>query len=151
MLCALSPQRITWGLILWRNWIVVSKVKVTAKFQNGNECLSRYFLNHWYFYYQTWYGDVSLWARSSVKRIGLLSSRSRSQLWDKNNLIKIWVSNILSELLILLQLNLVWWYIIRRQIVFWKDWIALLWSRSKSRYRFRMSTSAGATLLCAFC
>ena len=27
--------------IFWQNWIVVFKVKVTAKFQNVNECLSR--------------------------------------------------------------------------------------------------------------
>ena len=46
----------------------------------------------------------------------------------KDNIIKIWLFNILSELLILLQLNLVWWYIIIRWIVLWKDWIALLWS-----------------------
>ena len=31
------------------------------------------------FNYQTWYGDASSWARSSLKKIGLLSSRSRSQ------------------------------------------------------------------------
>ena len=35
------------------------KVKVTAKFQNVHEWLSRYFLNHWTFYYQTWYDDPS--------------------------------------------------------------------------------------------
>ena len=34
------------------------------------------------FCYQTWYGDT-LWARLSFKKIGLLSSRSRSQLWIK--------------------------------------------------------------------
>ena len=54
--------------VLWKNWIVV--VKVTAKFQNVNECLSRYFLNRWTFYYQTWYANASLWA---------ILSRSRSQ------------------------------------------------------------------------
>ena len=48
------------------------------------------------------------------------------------------LSNIFSELLILLQLNLVWWYIIIRWIVLWKDWIALLWSRSRSYERFKI-------------
>ena len=44
-----------------------------------NECLFRWnFLNHWTFYYQTWYGDASLWARLSIKETDLLSSRSRS-------------------------------------------------------------------------
>ena len=37
-------------------------------------------------------------------------------------------------MLILLQLNLVWWHIILRWIVLWKDWIALLWSRSQKRF-----------------
>ena len=44
----------------------------------------------------------------------------------RNNIIKICFVNILSELLILLQLNLVWWHIIIRWIVLWKDWIALV-------------------------
>ena len=56
----------------------------------------------------------------------------------KNNLIKIRLFNILSELLILLQLNLVWWYIIIRWVVLWKNWIALLWSRSRAQKRFRI-------------
>ena len=56
----------------------------------------------------------------------------------KDNIIKIWLFDILSELLILLQMNLVWWYIIIRWIVVWKDWIALLWSRSRSQKRLRI-------------
>ena len=52
----------------------------------------------------------------------------------KDNIIKIWLSSTLSELLILLLLNFVYWYIIR-WIVLWKDWIALLWSRSRKRLR----------------
>ena len=56
----------------------------------------------------------------------------------KNNIIKIWLFDILCELLTLLQLKLVWWHIIIRCIVLWKDWIALLWSRSKSQKRFRI-------------
>ena len=52
----------------------------------------------------------------------------------KSNIIKIWLFNTLSELLILLQVNLVWWHIIKRWIVLWKDWIA----RSKSQKRLRI-------------
>ena len=49
-------------------------------FQNVHECLSWwYLLNCWTFYYQTWYGDASLWAILSSKKSSLLSSRSRSQ------------------------------------------------------------------------
>ena len=33
------------------------------------QCLSRYLLEHWTFYYQTWYGDASLRARLSFKRL----------------------------------------------------------------------------------
>ena len=63
--------------------------------------------------YQTWYGDASLWARLSFKKIGLLSSRS--QLRIVINIVCLF--NILSELLILSQLNLVCWHIIIRWIV----------------------------------
>ena len=53
----------------------------------------------------------------------------------KDNIIKTWLFNMFSELLILLQLNLVWWHIILRWIVLWKDWITLLWSKSQKRFR----------------
>ena len=66
--------------VLWRNWIVVFKVQIIAKLQNVNECLPRqYLLNRCTFYHLTLYGDTSSWARMSFKKIGLLSSRSRSQ------------------------------------------------------------------------
>ena len=59
--------------------------------------------------------------------------------------------NKLSELLILLQVNLVWWYIIMRWIVFWKDWIALLWSWSQKRFRIpvnvHLNISSAAELI----
>ena len=55
----------------------------------------------------------------------------------KNNLIKILLFNILSELLILLQINLVWWHIIISWIVCEKIGL-LLWSRSRSQKRFRI-------------
>ena len=54
----------------------------------------------------------------------------------KDNIIKVWLFNVLSELLILLQLNLVWWYIIIRWIV--KYLTAPLWSRSRSQKRLRI-------------
>ena len=67
--------------VLLRNWIVVFKVKVTAKFQNVNDCLSRwYFLNGWTFLWPNllWWCIVT--SRLFSKKIGLLYSRSRSQL-----------------------------------------------------------------------
>ena len=56
----------------------------------------------------------------------------------RDNIIKILLFNMVSEVLIFLQLNLVWWYIIIGLIVLWKDWIVLLWSRSRSQKRFRI-------------
>ena len=56
----------------------------------------------------------------------------------KDDIIKIWLFHMLSELLIPLQLNLVWLYIIIRWIDLWTDGIALLWSRSRSQKRFRI-------------
>ena len=55
-----------------------------------------------------------------------------------DNIIEIFLFNILSELLILLQVNLVCWHIIIRWIVLWKDWIPLLWPRSNSQKWFRI-------------
>ena len=54
------------------------------------------------------------------RKIGLLSSRSRSQqglIWSKYD------SALLSEMLFLWQPNLVWWYIIIRQMACVKSWI----------------------------
>ena len=80
------------------------------------------------------YGHTSLWARLSFKKIGLLSSRSRSQ----SRIIQSKFDFLISELLILLQVNLVWWHIIIRWIVLWKDWFAVLCSRARSQKRFRI-------------
>ena len=55
----------------------------------------------------------------------------------KDNIIKVWLFNMFSELLILLQLNLVWWHIIIRWIVLWKDCITLFLLRSRSQKKFR--------------
>ena len=68
-----------------------------SKFQYMNKCVSRwYLLNRWTFYYKTWYGDASLWARLSFKKIGLLSARSRSQLrmiWSKYDWYVVWTAD----------------------------------------------------------
>ena len=42
--------------VLWENGIAVLEVKVTANVQNLSECLSRQYLNHRTFCYQTWWG-----------------------------------------------------------------------------------------------
>ena len=60
---------------------------------------------------------------------------SKVSITVKDNIIKIWLLNILSELLIFVQLNLVWWYIIIRWIVLWKEWIILLRSRLQKGLR----------------
>ena len=66
--------------VLWRNWISVFKVEATARFQNVSKCLSGwYLLNHWTFCYQTLYGAASSRAALSSEKIGLVSSKSRSQ------------------------------------------------------------------------
>ena len=57
-----------------------------------------------------------------------------------------------SELLILLQLNLVQWHIIISWIVEWKDWIALSWSRSRSQEMFRIPGNVHLDDICwTFC
>ena len=54
-------------------------VKVTEKVKNSSDCSSgQYLLKCWTFCNQTWYGDASSWVRVSCKKIGLLSSSSRS-------------------------------------------------------------------------
>ena len=55
----------------------------------------------------------------------------------KDQLIKIWLSNRSSELLTLLQRNLVWWHINISWLVFWRYWIALL-SKSRAQKRFKV-------------
>ena len=58
----------------------------------------------------------------------------------KDHIIKKQLFSVSSELLILLQLNLVWWHIIS-WIALWTNWIALLWSRSRSQKRLRIPVS----------
>ena len=54
---------------------------------------------------------------------------------NKDFMMKIWLSCIFSELLILLRLNWVWWQLMISWIVLWRDWIALLWSKSQGRFK----------------
>ena len=57
-------------------WLLSSR-----SWSQQNFKLSRwYLLKHWIFYCQTCYSDASLWIRLSFKKIGLLWSRSGSQL-----------------------------------------------------------------------
>ena len=69
----------------------------------------------------------------------------------KDNIIKLWPFNVLSELLIFFQLNLVWWHIIRRWIVLWKDWIALSWSWSRSQHSSECSSGQYLLSCLTFC
>ena len=47
---------------LMEKWDYCVQGQGHSSFQNVNECLSRWhFLKQWTFYYQTWYGDASLW------------------------------------------------------------------------------------------
>ena len=110
--------------VLWRNWIVVFKVKVTAKFQNVNECLPKYFMNHWTFLLSNLVRWCIVMSRIIFQKDWFAVFKIKVTV--KDNIIKIWLFNILSELLILLQLNLAWWHIIISLIVLWKYWIALL-------------------------
>ena len=99
----------------------VVKVKTTEKVKNSSECSSgQYLLSCWTVCNQTWYGDVSSWARASCKNIGLLSSRSRSQ-WGSYNQT---VSTISTELLIFLQPLMGWYFIIDWSILC-KNWIVV--------------------------
>ena len=115
-----------------RNWIVVFRVKVTAKI---SKC-------QWMFVQMISSESLNLLLPNLVWWCIIMSQIVFQKDWFavfkvtvKSNIIKIWLCNILSELLILLQVNLVWWHIIKRWIVLWKDWSAVLWSRSQKRFR----------------
>ena len=124
---------LSWASVLQRNWIVVFEVKVTAKCQ-------------WTFVQMIFSESLNLFAT----RLGMMMHHYEPDcllkrlVWcfqgqgqRKYNQV-IWLFSMLSELLILLQLNLFWWYIIIRWIFLWKDWIALLWSWSRSQKLFRI-------------
>ena len=93
LLILLLPNLVWWYIIsqsvLWRNWIAVFKVKVTAKLENVNEYLSiQYLLNCWTSYHQTWYGDASSWARISQK---YWFAVWKVKVTVKDHVIKIWL------------------------------------------------------------
>ena len=84
-----------------------------------SECLSRrYYLNHRTFCYQIWYGDAALWAR--VMQTFFCYCYLQGQGLSLGSYDQNMTLSTLSELLIPWQPNLVWWYIIRSQIVIWK-------------------------------
>ena len=137
-----SPHALSLGsllsLVLWRNWIAVFKVKATAKYQNVSDCLSRWcLLKCWTLYYQTCYSYASLWAKLSYKKCLFAVFKAQWSRWRICH--QRGVCNASFGLPILLQLNnLVWWHIIMSWIVLWKDWIALLWWRSRSQKGLRI-------------
>ena len=117
---------------------VVIKVKVTEMVNNSSDCSSGlYLLDCWTFHNQTWYGNSSSWARVSCMEI--LFAVFKFKVTVKDNISKICLFYIWSELLILWQLNLVWWHIIIRRIVLRKDWIALLWFSEYSPGQYLLS------------
>ena len=61
---------------------------------------------------------------------------------SKESYHKRWLSNISSELPILLQVNYFGLMASMSWVVLWKDWIALLWWRSRSQERFRIPVNA---------
>ena len=96
---------------LMEKWDCCVQGQGHSKFQNVNECLPRWYpLNWWTFYYQTGYGDASLWARVVCKKIGLQSSRFRVIV--ESHIIKYDVSTRSADLLIFFQTCLIGWYII---------------------------------------
>ena len=70
------------------------------------QCLFRwYLLNHQTFCYQTWYCDASSWADVHAEKF---VSFFKVSVTARAYMIKIWVSTISAELLIVLLPNLVW-------------------------------------------
>ena len=126
LLVSLQPNLVWWYSIiswsvLWKNGITAFKVKVIAKVKNVSECLSRwYFLKHRTFCYHIWYGDAVSWARVSCRHFHCccyLQGHGHSKGSCDQNMT---LSTTFSELLISLQPNLVWWYIIISENVLWK-------------------------------
>ena len=64
LLVLLIPHLVWWYMIvsrsvLWKDWIAVFKVKVTAKIHSFNACPDEIFETAERFFNQTWYGDAS--------------------------------------------------------------------------------------------
>ena len=92
-------------------------LKVTAKVKNVIEFSSRpYLLNCWTFCNQTWYDDVSSWAKLSCENIGTSSSSSRSQWGLMTEYVCF--SHIYWTSLLFLQPDVIGWY----TIIFWIAW-----------------------------
>ena len=71
-----------------------------------------YYLNCWTFYKLNWYCEASSWAVASCKKMFKWQAVFKVTVTVKTRITKIWRSLMSSEHLILLQANLVWWYII---------------------------------------
>ena len=106
----------SWARISMRkDWYANFKVKVRAR-----ACISKCD--------QTWCGDASSWAGVSCKKNCVLTQPNRVCVipgFVMTCIIKIMtVSRISSEWLILLQPEVVFWYIIISQSVLWENWMA---------------------------
>ena len=115
---------------------VVVKVKVTENVQNSSECSSgQYLLNCWTSCIQTCYGDSSSWPEYHARRlVCCLQGQSHSEGSHNKNMTLyyvFWTADPFAT-------ELVWWHIIISWIALWKDWIALLWSRSGSQGRLHI-------------
>ena len=83
-----------------------------------------YLLNHFILWKQTWCGGILSWAGLSCRKkiVCYLQDQGHSEgLYDQN----MTILTMASELLILLQPNLGWWYIFLSESVLWKNWIAV--------------------------
>ena len=113
------PNLVWWYIIisqnvLLRNGIVVFKVKVTANFKMSmNVCPDDIFWIAEAFNSKLGIGMHHYQPGCYPKR---LVCCFKVKVTVKDHIIKIWLSNISSEVLIILPLNLVWWHII---MVWW--------------------------------
>ena len=134
-----------------KNWITEFKVKVTAKVQKVGEWSSGWhLLIRKIFCYQTWYSDAASWVGVSCREE--MYTVFKVKVTARAHTIKIWLSAISSELLILWQPNLVWWYIITSPSILWKKMDYCVQSQShdkgsKCEWRFVQISSEPLNLL----
>ena len=96
------------------NGITVFKVKVTAKVQNVNECLSGWYFVVMQHHEPEYHVEICCCCYCYLQ---LVQGQGHSEgLYDQN----MTLSTIFSELLIPWQPNLVWWYIIISHSILWK-------------------------------
>ena len=102
-------------------WVGVSCKKIDLLFSRSRSLQELIWSKYFHFYRIFWTADPFA---TKLDWFAVF----KVNITVKDNIIIVWLFNILFELLILLQLTLVWWHFIIRWIVLWKDWIALLWS-----------------------